>query len=289
MGIYTPTIIYLTATFSPCIVSQNEQYCQSACDSAPNCKAYIVAAGSCLLTGNINHTQHCGSPVSVPINAEWNILAQTDPCAPTQAHTVRCSHLHSTINDSHGTNLIVNIPNTTETHNNILINRTLPLTTTGHAGNRSVLIVCGAQCNVNMTGTNITVHVTHNTKGSLIGPTRIIVAGHPKTRPISINLIVNCNELVVSNAIGTVAGTCRRLVTQSTKQGINSQHLTTQVTINATALVGSFTPTFESVYFGGKANLGPDPQLIATLTSTATLVIVLSWSTALVLGFDSFL
>lgn len=62
--------------------------------------------------------------------------------------------------------------------------------------------------------------------------------------------------------------------------------LTSSVNINATALAGSFTPEFESVYYGSSPGLGPDPDLVGDLTSLGALINVFVWTAAVVFGAD---
>ena len=58
------------------------------------------------------------------------------------------------------------------------------------------------------------------------------------------------------------------------------------VRLNATALAGSFTPEFESVFYGDAPSLGPDPALVSDLTVLGTLINVAVWSAAVVFGID---
>lgn len=69
-------------------------------------------------------------------------------------------------------------------------------------------------------------------------------------------------------------------------QGMDVEGLLANVTLNATMLTGAFTPEFEVVYYGELPDLGPDPELINDLTLFGTMVNVVAWSSALVLGFD---
>lgn len=81
---------------------------------------------------------------------------------------------------------------------------------------------------------------------------------------------------------------CRRLLIVQDVPGnrLDARSFAAGVRLNATALAGSFTPEFESVFYGDAPYLGPDPELVSDLTALGTLINVAVWSAAAVFGID---
>ena len=78
------------------------------------------------------------------------------------------------------------------------------------------------------------------------------------------------------------------LLQEASQYEIDANKFVSSIFLNMTYLTGAFTPEFESVFFGNAPSLGPDPALISDLTMAGTLVNVIAWSGAFVLGIDRF-
>jgi hypothetical protein len=248
--------------------------CRASCYSMFDCGRYGFSNGTCVFD-NITRPTCAYAVQRQPI--AWNAIDRVDGCH----HSVCIVNSSATfIGDDAGKQVTIILHNATSLH----VSRSSPFTLTG---NGEGVVVDGGDCEIDLEGTGvITVRTPSRFRISAPGAT-VRVLG-PAGKPMSVTASVVSDVLLLANVDGDVDVRVRRLMIQEARGVRFRPSGVWSSMVNVTSLMSLFSPDVITSYLGEKSPASPDPVLISTLMTVTTVVSIVSWTTAGVLGFDYF-
>jgi len=305
--------VSVSPVFLPCILSvvgtSPLTACSSSCLTVRSCAGYLYDGNRCYLNVGAVGASVCGVLRPYSVYGAWTGRSgRVCPYDDSVSFSSTCLRPVLPVSDvSHGRwadvmvdgmNLNYSLLSSGIEEDGIqmvdgrvvLANRTDQLVLRGSAGAVRSVVYCSGFCDVNVSGDVVVVILSGATSGSVVA-SRLVVAGDVSSSEMRVDLYVDVSsDVSVSHVVGTISGVADRFVIQSGVSGhVDASGLVSSYVLNVTELAGTFTPEFESVYFGGLSDLGPDPVVIQFLREVGVSVAALSWTCAILLGFDRFL